>query len=98
MRWSKKRILNISGVECLGKEYGVGHEEGFTAHTGQRGVMLQVVLQTIVIALAVLSLTFNVMFNSSLFKVILLTVRVVKRQMIVLSNNYWEICGSLAKY
>lgn len=60
--------------------------------------MLQVVLETIVIALAVLSLTLNVMFNSSLLKVIPLAVKVVKRQMNVLSNNYWEICRSLAKH
>lgn len=58
----------------------------------------QVVLETITITLTVLSLTLNVMFNSSLFKVIPLAVRVVKRQMNVLSNNYWEICGSLAKH
>lgn len=94
----EKKILSISGVECLGKEYGLGRQEGYTAPLCQRGVMLQVVLETIVIALAVLSLTLNVMFNSSLLKVIPLAVKVVKRQMNVLSNNYWEICRSLAKH
>jgi len=37
--------------------------------------MLQVVLETIAIALAVLSLTLNVMFNCILFKVMPVTVR-----------------------
>lgn len=60
--------------------------------------MLQVVLETTTIVLAVLSLTSNVMFNCSLFKVMSVAVRVVKRQMNVLSNNNWEINGSLVKH
>lgn len=60
--------------------------------------MLQVVLETTTIVLAVQSLTLNVMFNCSLFKVMSVAVRVVKRQMNVLSNNNWEINGSLAKH
>lgn len=60
-------------------------------------VMLQVVLETIAIALAVLSLTLHVMFNCSLFKMMPVAVEVVKRQMNALSNNNWEINGSLSK-
>lgn len=63
----------------------------------RKGVMLQVVLETISIALAVLSLTLNVMFNCSLLKVMPVAVKLVKRQMNVLSNNNWKINGSFAK-
>lgn len=94
----QKKILSISCVESLGEEFWIGQKEGYTACICQKGVMLQVVLETIVIALAALSLTLNVMFNSSLFKVMPLAVRVLKRQMNVLSNNCWETCGSLAKH
>lgn len=91
-------VEEISCVESLGEEYWIGQKEECTARIHQKGVMLQVVLETIVITLAGLSLTLNVMFNSSLFKVMPLAVRVMKRQMNVLSNNYCETCGSLAKH
>lgn len=64
----------------------------------REGVVLRAVPETIAIALAVLSLTLNVMFNCRLFKVMPVAVRVVKRQMNVLSNNIWEINGTLAKH
>lgn len=69
----------------------------YSSHTSE-GVMLQVVPETIAIPLAVLSLTLNVMFNCSLFKVMPVAATVVKKQMNVLCNNNWEINGSLAKH
>lgn len=78
----------MSGPEILNRvERGI-----YSSHISERGSCY------ITIMLALLSLTLDVMFNYSLFKVTPVAVRVVKRQLNVLFNNNWEINGSWAKH